>query len=120
MHQRWVIAVKLEKQYTKNEIITMYLNKFDFINNAVGIKSAAKIYFNTIPDLLTIEQSATLVGMAKNPALFNPLRRHEITQKRRNVVLHQMMRYQFISRNQYDSLKQIPLQLDFHAEDHNT
>ena len=70
--KEWVIAVKLEKQYTKEEIIAMYLNKFDFLNNAVGIQSAAQIYFNATPDSLRLEQSAMLVGMAKNPSIFNP------------------------------------------------
>ena len=73
--KEWIISAKLERQYTKEEIITMYLNKFDFINNAVGLKSAARVYYNTTPDSLTLPQSATLVGMAKNPALFNPVRR---------------------------------------------
>jgi penicillin-binding protein 1A len=88
--KEWIIAVKLERNYTKNEIIAMYLNKFDFINNAVGIKSAARIYFDTTPDSLKIEQAAMLVGMAKNPSLFNPKRKYENAQNRRNVVLNQM------------------------------
>jgi len=117
--KEWIIAVRLERQYTKNEIIAMYLNKFDFINNAVGIKSAAKIYFNATPDSLKIEQSAMLVGMAKNPALFNPLRRPQQTLQRRNVVLSQMEKYNYITQMQYDSLKKLPLKLNFHSEDHN-
>lgn len=117
--KEWIIAVRLEKNYTKQEILAMYLNKFDFINNAVGIKSAARIYFNTTPDSLKMEQAATLVGMAKNPALFNPVRRLEKTQERRNVVLSQMKKYKYITPAQYDSLKAIPLKLSFQAEDHN-
>lgn len=117
--KEWVIAVKLERQYTKDEILTMYLNKFDFINNAVGIKSAAQIYFNSTPDSLRIEQSAMLVGMAKNPALFNPIRRPERTQERRNVVLFQMHNYGYLNRQQYDSLKALPLGLEFKPEGHN-
>lgn len=117
--KEWIIAARLEKQYTKKEIITMYLNKFDFVNNAVGIKSAAQIYFSTTPDKLKIEESAMLVGMAKNPALFNPNRRPDTTQHRRNVVLNQMVQYGYLPKEKYDSLKQIPLALRFRPEDHN-
>lgn len=88
--KEWVIAVRLEKQYTKEEILSMYFNKFDFVNNAVGIKSAAQVYFNTIPQQLSTQESAMLVGMFKNPSLYNPNRRLEITTSRRNVVLNQM------------------------------
>ena len=116
--REWVIAVKLEKSYTKEEIITMYLNKFDFLNLAVGINSAANIYFSTTPDSLKVEQAAMLVGMAKNPSLFNPVRREEKTLGRRNVVLGQMLKYDKISRAEFDSLKVLPLGLDFHKEDH--
>ncbi|RKD91957.1 transglycosylase domain-containing protein [Mangrovibacterium diazotrophicum] len=115
--KEWVIAVKLEKSYTKEEIITMYLNKYDFLNLAVGIKSAARIYFNTVPDSLTIEQSAMLVGMAKNSALFNPVRRPELTKNRRNVVLAQMQRYGYISKAERDSLSALPMELEFTRED---
>lgn len=117
--KEWIIAVKLEKEYTKDEIIAMYLNKFDFVNNAVGIKSAAKIYFNTTPDSLKIEEAAMLVGMAKNPAYFNPNRFHERAEGRRNTVLQQMYKYGFLTQQQCDSLQNIPLKLDFHPEDHN-
>ena len=116
--REWVIAIKLERSYTKEEIIAMYLNQFDFLNLAVGVKSAAKIYFNTTPQDLRIEQAAMLVGMAKNPALFNPIRRPEQTTQRRNVVLFQMLNNKKISRAEYDSLKQLPLGLDFHKVDH--
>lgn len=116
--KEWVIAAKLEREYTKEEIITMYLNKFDFVNNAVGIKSATQIYFNTSPDSLRLEQAAMLVGMAKNPALFNPIRRAEKTQQRRNVVLAQMVKYNYLSESDFDSLKVLPLALDFHPESH--
>lgn len=115
--KEWVIAVKLERSYTKQEIITMYLNKYDFLNLAVGIKSAARIYFNTVPDSLTIEQSAMLVGMAKNSALFNPVRRPELTKNRRNTVLSQMERYGYITQAQEDSLAALPLELEFKRED---
>lgn len=116
--KEWIIAARLEKQYTKEEILTMYINKFDFINLAVGIKSASKIYFNTTPDSLKIEQAAMLIGMCKNPSLFNPLRRADTTMHRRNVVMSQMMKYGYLSKQQYDSLKQLPLGINFQQEDH--
>jgi len=116
--REWVIAIKLEKYYTKEEILAMYLNKFDFLNLAVGIKSASQIYFNETPDSLSIEQSAMLVGMAKNPALFNPLRRPDTVMHRRNVVLSQMLKYNYIDKAAFDSLKLLPLELDFHKADH--
>ncbi len=118
--KEWVIAVKLEKSYTKEEILTMYLNKYDFLNLAVGIKSASRIYFNIDPDSLQLHQSAMLVGMAKNSALFNPVRRPELTLERRNVVLAQMNKYGYISQQQYDSISALPLGLDFHREDFKT
>jgi penicillin-binding protein 1A len=116
----WVIAVKLEKRYTKEEIIAMYFNKFDFLNLAVGIKSASKVYFNTSPDSLKIEQAAMLVGMAKNPALYNPLpnRNPEGTKNRRNVVLLLMKERNHISLQEYDSLKILPLELNYQKVDH--
>ncbi|MFN5830751.1 MAG: transglycosylase domain-containing protein, partial [Bacteroidota bacterium] len=117
--KEWIIAVKLEKNYTKDEIISMYLNKFDFINNAVGIKSAARIYFNTTPDSLKIEQAAMLVGMAKNPSLFNPKRKPDNALTRRNVVLNQMAKYKYITPEQCEKYKKIPLKLKFTAEDQN-
>ena len=117
--KEWIIAAQLEKRYTKNEILTMYLNKFDWVNNAVGIKSASSVYFNTTPKELTIDQSALLVGMLKNPALYNPNRRKELTQQRRNVVLHQMNRYKFISDSLFDTLKNKPVVLDFKIESHS-
>ena len=119
--KEWVIAIRLERNYTKDEIIAMYLNKFDFVNNAVGIKSAAHIYFNTSPDSLKIEQAAMLVGMAKNPALFNPhnTRRVDTTLQRRNVVLGQMMKYKYITKQAFDSLKNLPMTLNFQSDDHS-
>lgn len=116
--REWVIAVRLEKSYTKEEIMTMYLNKFDFLNLAVGINSAAEVYFQKPLDSLQIQEAAMLVGMAKNPALFNPVRRPEKTLGRRNVVLSQMLKYGKITRAQYDSLKVLPLGLNFKREDH--
>ncbi len=117
--KEWIIALRLERNYTKEEILTMYLNKFDFLNLAVGIKSAAKIYFSTTPDSLNIQQSAMLVGMAQNPSLYNPIRFPEKSIKRRNVVLYQMKKYKFINQQMYDSLIKLPLELKFNPESHN-
>ena len=115
--KEWIIAVKLERSYTKEEILTMYLNKYDFLNLAVGIKSAARIYFSTEPDSLRMHQSAMLIGMAKNSSLYNPLRRPELTLQRRNVVLNQMNKYGYISTQQYDSIKTLPLDIKYRKED---
>ena len=114
----WVISVKLEKLYTKDEIMAMYLNQFDFLNNAVGIKSASQIYFSKSPANLKIEEAATLIGMCKNPSLFNPVRFNKRTLDRRNVVLNQMRKADFITREQYDSIKVIPLTLKYQKVDH--
>lgn len=114
----WVIAVKLERFYTKEEIIAMYLNQFDFLNNAVGIKSAAQIYFNTTPDKLNVEQSAMLVGMCQNPSYYNPNRFPERTQQRRNLVLQRMAESDFITQELSDSLQTLPIKLDFKKADH--
>ncbi len=116
--REWVIAVKLEKRYTKEEIIAMYFNKFDFLNHAVGIKSAARVYFGLTPDSLNIEQAAMLVGMAKNPSFYNPLRRPDTTKHRRNVVFAQMLKNNYISIAKFDSLKKLPMKLDYHKVDH--
>ncbi|MGL4779309.1 MAG: transglycosylase domain-containing protein [Bacteroidales bacterium] len=114
----WVIAVQLERNYTKEEIVNMYLNKFDFLNNAVGIKSAANVYFGKDPKDLTIEESATLIGMCKNPSYFNPVRYNDRTKGRRNVVLDQMYKGNYITKEQRDSLQQLPLTLRYHKVDH--
>lgn len=114
----WMIAVKLERFYSKDEILKMYLNQFDFLYNAVGIKSAAKVYYNKDARDLTIEEAAMLVGMVKNPAYFNPVRHPERTRARRNVVLEQMYKADMIDKQQLDSLKNLPLNLDFHRVDH--
>lgn len=115
----WVIAVKLERYYTKEEILTMYLNKFDFLNNAVGIKTAAYTYFGCQPRDLKVEEAAVLVGMCKNPSLYNPLRRKERTTGRRNVVLDQMRKAGYITQAECDSLQALPLELKYHRVDHN-
>jgi len=114
----WVIAVELERYYTKEDIINLYLNKFDFLNNAVGIQTAANVYFNKTAKDLTIEESATLIGMCKNPSLFNPNRRLDATRGRRNVVLEQMCKANYINKHQLDSLQSLPLVLDFRRVDH--
>lgn len=114
----WVIAVQLERHYTKEEIITMYLNKYDFGYNAVGIKSAANVYFGKLPSELKIEEAAMLVGMCKNSSLYNPRRRPEKTRLRRNVVLNQMAKAGYISEEQCEELKQTEMKLDFHSTDH--
>ena len=116
----WIIASRLEKRYTKQEIIAMYFNEFDFLNTAVGIHSAARIYFNKLPSELSIQESAMLVGMAKNPSIFNPVRRPEKTLKRREVVLFQMKNNKILSQQQYDSIRQLPLGLEYRPETHNT
>ncbi len=113
----WMIAVKLERYYSKEEIIKMYLNQFDFLYNAVGIKSAAHVYFGKAPKDLTIEEAATLVGMVKNPAYYNPLRQNERTRQRRNVVLQQMQKAGKLTQQEVDSLSALPLTLNFHRVD---
>ena len=114
----WVIAVKLERYYTKEEILTMYLNKFDFLNNAVGIKTAAFTYFGCEPKHLKIEEAATLVGMCKNPSLYNPVRYNERSRGRRNVVLDQMRKAGYITEAERDSLQALPLKLKYNRVDH--
>mgnify|MGYP000653489960 FL=1 len=114
----WVIAVKLERYYTKEEILTMYLNKFDFLNNAVGIKTAAKTYFSKDPKNLSIEEAATLIGMCKNPSLYNPRRFNERSRGRRNTVLDQMRKAGFLTQAECDSLQALPLVLKFQPVDH--
>ena len=115
----WVIAVKLERYYTKEEILTMYLNKFDFLNNAVGIKTAAGTYFSKEPKDLNIEEAATLIGMCKNPSLYNPRRFNERTRGRRNVVLDQMRKAGYLTEAERDSLQALPLVLKYRPVDHN-
>lgn len=114
----WVIAVKLERYYTKEEILTMYLNKFDFLNNAVGIKTAAFTYFGCEPKDLKIEEAATLVGMCKNPSLYNPVRYNERSRGRRNVVLDQMRKAGYITEAERDSLQALPLKLKYNRVGH--
>jgi penicillin-binding protein 1A len=117
--KEYIIAVKLEKSYTKNEIVALYFNQFDFLYNAVGIHSASQIYFNKLPDSLRVEESAVLVGMAQNPALFNPVLHPDKALKKRNLVLSQLFKYDFITKQQCDSLSLIPIKLDFQPASHN-
>ena len=114
----WVIAVQLERLYSKDEIVMMYLNQFDFLYNAVGIKSAAQVYFGKKPSELNVEEAAVLVGMCKNPSLYNPIRHDERTKNRRNTVLNQMEKYGFLSEAECDSLKEMPMEIRYHSVDH--
>ena len=114
----WVIAVKLERNYTKDEIVAMYLNYFDFLHNAVGIKTASNTYFNKDPKDLTVTESAVLVGLCKNPSYFNPVRHPDRALERRNVVLHQMLKADYITEEEYDKYSAEPLSLKFHVADH--
>jgi penicillin-binding protein 1A len=117
--KEWIIAVRLERLFTKDEIIALYLNKYDFNYNAVGINSAAKVYFSTTSDSLKIEEAAVLVGMCQNPSRWNPLIYPDSALKRRNLVMYQMMRNNFITKLQYDSLKALPIVVHFNPESHN-
>ena len=114
----WVIAVELERSNTKDEILTMYLNKFDFLHNAVGIKVAANTYFNKEPIDLTVPEAATLVGLCKNPSFFNPVRFPDRSRDRRNVVLAQMVKAGYLTQEQYNQYQAEPLKLNFHVTDH--
>ena len=114
----WVIATKLERLYSKDEILLMYLNQFDFLYNAVGIQTASEVYFSTTPMDLKPEEAAMLVGMCKNPSLYNPVRHPERATNRRNTVLSQMAKYGFIDDNTRDSLAALPLELHYRSVDH--
>ncbi|MBR4920135.1 MAG: transglycosylase domain-containing protein [Prevotella sp.] len=114
----WVIAVQLERNYTKDEIITMYLNYFDFLHNAVGIKTASNTYFGKDPKDLTVNEAATLVGLCKNPSYYNPVRHLDRSQERRNVVLGQMLKAGYLTESQFEQYSAEPLKLNFHVADH--
>ena len=114
----WVIAVQLERNYTKDEIIAMYLNYFDFLHNAVGIKTASNTYFGKEPKDLTVNEAATLIGLCKNPSYYNPVRHHDRSQERRNVVLGQMVKAGYLTEEQYQQYSAEPLKLNFHVSDH--
>ncbi|MCH8555264.1 MAG: transglycosylase domain-containing protein [Schleiferiaceae bacterium] len=116
--KEWVIAIRIERQYTKEEIIVMYFNQFDFLYQAIGINSAASIYFNSTPMELEMHHTALLVGMVKNPDLFNPRKRPELATSRRNVVFGQMLKNKYITREAFDSLKVLPLDIEFTRQSH--
>lgn len=117
--KEWITSVKLEKNYTKNEILAMYLNIVEFGGNSYGIKSAAKTFFNTSPDSIKLEQAAVLVGLVNAPSKFSPVRNPERSKARRNFVLSQMYKNEFISKHTYDSLVKLPLKLNYKIQDHN-
>ena len=117
--QEWIIAVRLEQQYTKEEIMAMYLNTVEFSNNAFGIKSASRTYFNQMPDSLNIQEAAVLVGLLKAPTKYSPVQNPKNSLQRRNVVLGQMMKYNFLSQEQFDSIKALPIKLNYQVDDHN-
>ena len=117
--KEWVLAIRLERSYTKEEIISMYFNIYDFGNNADGIRSAARIYFGKEPKDLKIEESAMLVGMFKNSSLFNPLRREEMVKTRRDVVLAQMAKYDYITEVEKDSLQAMKMDINYNPETHS-
>jgi penicillin-binding protein 1A len=117
--KEWIIAVRLERGYTKEEIMTMYLNTVEFGHNTYGIKSAARTFFQKTPDALTVEESAVLVGLLKGPTLFSPVRNPGNSTARRNTVLAQMNKYGFLTDAEYDSLKLLPIRLQFKPDDHN-
>ena len=114
----WVIAVELERHYTKEEILTLYLNYFDFLHNAVGIKTAAQVYFGKHPRDLNVTEAATLIGMCKNPSYYNPVRNPERCRERRNIVLQQMVKAGFLEASEYDALSSSEIALNFHRVDH--
>ncbi|MGB1517347.1 MAG: penicillin-binding protein 1A [Flavobacteriaceae bacterium] len=116
--KEWVIAVQLERRYAKKEILTMYLNLYDFNYNADGLRSAANIYFSKEPSDLLLEESAMLVGMLKNSSLYNPIRRPELVTSRRNIVFQQMLRNEMLTQKEVDSLQQLPLQIQFNPQSH--
>jgi penicillin-binding protein 1A len=118
--KEWVIATRLERNYTKEEIIAMYLNIYDFGNNADGIRSAARIYFGKEPQDLKVEESAMLIGMLKNSSLYNPLRREELVRDRRNTVLSQMAKYDFLTEAARDSLIEVKMDINYHPESHRS
>jgi len=117
--KEWIIAIRLERLYTKEEILALYLNKFDFTYNAVGIKSSAKVYFSTTADSLKVEEAAMLVGMCQNPSRWNPIRFPDNAVNRRNTVLYQMQKNGYLTQAAYDSLKELPLETHFNPETHN-
>ncbi|MCX6258764.1 MAG: transglycosylase domain-containing protein [Bacteroidia bacterium] len=117
--KEWITAVRLERNYTKEEILVMYLNTVPFGSLTFGVKSACSTFFNTSPDSLNIEQAAMMIGVLKAPTMFSPVRNPERARKRRNVVLYQMERYDFITKHEYDSLSALPIKLNYKPQSHN-
>ncbi len=117
--QEWIISIQLERRYTKEEILAMYLNTVEFSSNAFGIKSATQTYFGKTPDKLNIQESAVLVGMLQAPTKFNPARNPKNSLARRNIVLGQLNKYNFINDHQFDSIQKLPIKLNYQMEDHN-
>lgn len=117
--KEWITAVRLERNYTKEEIIAMYLNTVEFGSNAFGIKSASRTFFNKPPDSLKVEEAAVLVGLLKAPTYYSPIRNQENSVNRRNTVMAQMKKYDLLTSAQYDSLSALPIVLDYQSEDHN-
>lgn len=117
--KEWIVAVMLERSYTKKEILTMYLNTFEFGSNAFGVKTAANTFFNKDPSELTINEAAVLVGLFKNPNYYSPVYHPKNAFQRRNTVLNQMLKYDFINQEQYDTLSKKPINLDYNVENHN-
>ncbi|RYF80447.1 MAG: penicillin-binding protein, partial [Chitinophagaceae bacterium] len=117
--KEWLMAIKLERNYSKKEILTMYLNTVDFGSNAFGIKVAAKTFFNKAPKALSTEESATLVGLLKAPSMYSPVYNPERSRERRNTVLSQMQKYNYITSEEFDKLKASPLKLTYNVENQN-
>ncbi|MCH7413991.1 transglycosylase domain-containing protein [Belliella sp. R4-6] len=117
--KEWIVATRLEKSYTKDEILTLYLNTSEFGSNAYGIKTAAKTFFDKTPNDLNIQEAAVLVGLFKAPTYYSPVFNPENSLRRRNTVLSQMERYDFLTKDQYDSLKVLPIELDYNVQNHN-
>lgn len=117
--KEWITAIRLERNYTKEEIMSMYLNTVEFGSNAFGIKSASQTFFNTSPDSLKVQEAAVLVGLLKAPTFYSPVRNPENSTSRRNIVLGQMAKYRFISPSEYDSLSALPIELSYNADTHN-
>jgi len=114
--KEWITALKIEFFYSKNEIITLYFNTVDFGSNSYGIKTASHTFFNIKPSQLNIEQSALLVGMLKAPTYYSPIKNPERATERRNVVLGQLLKYNYITQQVFDSLKLLPIKLDYNVE----
>lgn len=117
--KEWIVAARLEKSYTKNEILTLYLNTSEFGSNAYGIKTAAKTFFNKTPNDLAIQEAAVLVGLFKAPTYYSPVFNPENSLRRRNTVLYQMEKYDFLTKAEYDSLKILPIELEYNVQNHN-